>query len=107
MKLLSCPEMYKYSNLAENNTFDNSVDSRTKLILLKLGGIAFFVVFISLHANESLYTESTEDTLLPPTSTMKRSRPVKPQPNVRRGARQSRQVAVKTESGLTLSVGHT
>ncbi|XP_051906018.1 transcription factor TFIIIB component B'' homolog isoform X2 [Hippocampus zosterae] len=49
----------------------------------------------------------TEDTLLTSTSTMKRSRPVKPQPNVGRGARQSRQVAVTTGSATSGPRGQT
>ncbi|XP_037121198.1 transcription factor TFIIIB component B'' homolog isoform X2 [Syngnathus acus] len=52
-------------------------------------------------SGESQAPKCTDETLLPKTSAMRRSRLVKPKPNVGRGARQSRQAAVKTGAGLT------
>ncbi|KAM9793465.1 transcription factor TFIIIB component B'' homolog isoform X2 [Syngnathus typhle] len=50
-------------------------------------------------SGEAQAPKCTDETLLPKTSAMRRSRLVKPKPNVGRGARQSRQAAVKTGAG--------
>ncbi|XP_049595287.1 transcription factor TFIIIB component B'' homolog isoform X2 [Syngnathus scovelli] len=51
-------------------------------------------------SGEAQAPKCTDETLLPKTVAMRRSRLVKPKPNVGRGARQSRQAAVKTGSDV-------